>query len=120
MIEINAIRDTILYTSKKYCEEDILVKIPKVKLQEKTVTENGDVIPDSDYDGLSKVSVNVPIKLQNKTITENGTYYADASYNGIGKVTVNVPSGSGHGFSLIWGVLEPQMTSYINDVIMEV
>ena len=28
-------------------------------LQEKTITENGVVISDSDYDGLSKVTVNV-------------------------------------------------------------
>ena len=63
-------------------------------LQEKTVTENGDVVPDEDYDGLSKVTVNVLPSLQEKTVTENGTVTADAGYYGLGKVTVDVETGS--------------------------
>lgn len=68
------------------------------KLQEKSTNKNGDVVADSGYDGLSKVSVNVPEKvptLQDKTITENGTYSADNGYDGLGNVTVNVESEGG-------------------------
>ena len=45
-----------LLTAGKYCAEDIQV-IPV--LQEKSTTENGDIVADSGYAGLSKVTVNV-------------------------------------------------------------
>ena len=56
------------------------VVIPEVKLQEKEATENGEVTPDSGYDGLSKVIVDVGIPegyvkpMGTKEIEENGSY----------------------------------------------
>lgn len=76
-----------------------------VRLQDKDVTENGNVIADAGYDGLSRVGVNVSggtSSLEdNKTvsITQNGTVEITPSdtYDGMKKVTatVNVSGGGG-------------------------
>ena len=64
-----------------------------------TVATNGNyvVTPDTGYDAISNVNINVSVSpiLQNKTIRENGSYTADQNYDGLGTVLVNVPSGSG-------------------------
>lgn len=70
-------------------------KIDPYVLQEKTVTSNGEVIPDEDYYGLSKVTVNVTPNLQEKTVNENGEIIADEGYDGLSKVIVDVESGVG-------------------------
>lgn len=66
-------------------------------LQEKTATENGEVLPDAGYDGLSKVTVaveNSPPVLQTLevNITEPGIFEftPGAGYDGIIKVVVGV------------------------------
>ena len=59
MIEINATGDTTLHTKGKYCDDDILVKVPAPKLQDKLVSENGTYQADSGYDGLGSVTVEV-------------------------------------------------------------
>ena len=62
--------------------------------QEKTATQNGEVTPDSGYDGLSKVTVAVPQPtLVSKSIAANGSYDpASDNADGYSGVTVNVPN----------------------------
>lgn len=65
-----------------------------VTLQEKTATENGEVLPDEGYDGLGKVIVDVQPNLQEKSVTENGEVLPDEGYDGMSKVTVDVAGGT--------------------------
>lgn len=61
-------------------------------LQEKTATENGEVVADSGYDGLSKVTIDVQPSLEQTTITANGTFTPSDGYDGFSSVTVDVPT----------------------------
>jgi hypothetical protein len=105
MITIKATGDTTLYTAGKYCEEDILVKVPEgsggesTPTQEKTIniTKNGttEITPDDGY-ALSKVTANVKVPIPDDYIKPSGTLLIDengthnvAEY---ASVEVSVPS----------------------------
>ena len=81
----------------RYAEAEVDVPIPTPILQEKKVTENGDVTADEGYDGLSKVVVNVPIPdgyivpKGNREITENTKDGETVDVTKFASVTVNVP-----------------------------
>lgn len=71
--------------------------VASVKLQTKTITENGEYTPDNGYSGFSKVNVSVTVPLgkeeQEKTvdITKNGTTEITPDEGKVlSKVTVNV------------------------------
>lgn len=83
-----------------YGEALVNVQGGSIVLQEKTAVANGVVTPDTGYDGLSKVTVQVPtptpvIRLQEKTTNTNGYVTFDNGYNGLQGVTVNVPQPTG-------------------------
>lgn len=92
-----------LYYGEKFAinEEEIPDGYIIPTLQEKIVeiVSNGtqEITQDTNYDGLSKVTIttNVEPTLETKTITENGTYTPSTDYDGLGKVVVNVqPTGT--------------------------
>lgn len=61
-------------------------------LQEKSTTQNGIVVPDAGYDGLSQVNVDVQLDavMQIKKVTENGLVFPDEGYDGLRRVEVDV------------------------------
>ena len=77
-----------------YNSVHIDVNTPEIHNQEKSITisENGQtsVVPDEEYTGLNKVSVNVdvhPTERLERTYTENGVYEIDGEYAG-GEISV--------------------------------
>ena len=88
-IDLNNPNGVTLATENKFCDKNIYVA---PLLQSKIITNNGDVIADTGYVGLSKVTVNVPstpTQEKSVTITENGTTEVtpDSGKN-LSKVTV--------------------------------
>ena len=84
------------------------LKVQDSKAVSYTANGSYDVSPDSGYDGMAKVTVdvNVPEKTfrtQEKTATENGDVVPDNGYDGLSKVIVNVAGGSSNVFDLSLG-----------------
>lgn len=80
---------------KDYAEATVNVQ---PVLQQKTATQNGTVTPDTGYDGLSSVVVDVQgggsAVIQSLSVTHNGTFTPPSGVDGYAPVTVNVSGGS--------------------------
>lgn len=99
-IQIFSPKTSVLITSKdgetlptngKYCVDDIVVQ---PALETKIITSNGEVLPNENYCGFEKVTVNVQTAptLQTKTVTptkSQQTVSPDSGYDGLSGVTVN-------------------------------
>ena len=73
--------------------EEVVVNVDvQMTLQDKVVTENGEVTADTGFDALRRVTVNVQPPLQTKIVSNNGEVEPDNGYYGLSKVTVNVPA----------------------------
>ena len=75
---------------REYATAVVDVESSQMLLQEeKTATQNGEVLPDEGYDGLKKV--NVALALGRLLVDKNGDYVANpADYQAFKRVTVNV------------------------------
>lgn len=84
MIEINAIKDTILRTANKYCNEDILVKVP---ITEDTSSENpatvNDVVSGKEFfvNGQKYVGNVIECTVDGYIGTRTGVYPQDSNSN---------------------------------------
>jgi len=59
--------------------------------QERTISANGTFLPDSGYNAITSVTVDVDtVHNQQITILENGTYVPDESHTGFDEVTVDI------------------------------
>lgn len=90
-VSMQSPKGVTLATKGKYVPKNIKVT---PTLQEKSVTANGVVTPDSGYAGLSKVTVNVEKGITptgSVTITANGTH----DVTNYAKAVVNVPTSGG-------------------------
>lgn len=102
-----------LHNVKNYESANVQVQ---PTLQEKTATDNGEVIADEGYDGLSKVTVNVEKGITptgTLEVTENGEHNV-ATYE---KVNVNVASGGGDDLNKFITNTATELTVNLTDIV---
>lgn len=93
-LEVEGGYTATLPTEGKKMRTNIEIKAPEFLLQNKVAFANGDVTPDSGYDGLGMVTVNISEKaptLQEKPVTPSEaeiTVTPDPGYDALSKVTV--------------------------------